>query len=227
MDSAELPAPLPTLSPPTPGSCPAPLALRCFQKWTFISLFPAKGKLFWSRVAAGASRESVGGEDSPSGEGRSGGPGGRGQVSRGEAQVPCPARRGRRGRGGGDLAVLELKLLRGRSNLWELELDVSPLRFPTSADKMIIATEPEGWIRLFYTVGSSFKERKNSPRDSEMRWLEGGKRWCAWHFQWGGQKLREVARRFYLKGLVFLVFSFGLQEWNRGGRVGVVFVLCL
>lgn len=43
-------------------------------------------------------------------------------------------------------------MLGGRSNLWESELEVFRIRFPTSADKMIIAIEPEGWTPLFYKV---------------------------------------------------------------------------
>lgn len=43
-------------------------------------------------------------------------------------------------------------MLGGRSNLWESELEVFRIRFPISADKMIIAIEPEGWTPLFYKV---------------------------------------------------------------------------
>lgn len=59
--------------------------------------------------------------------------------------MPCPAHRGRWGR-------VELKLLGCRSNLWESELEVFGIRFPTSADKMIIAIKLEGWTPLFYKV---------------------------------------------------------------------------
>lgn len=34
-------------------------------------------------------------------------------------------------------------MLGGRSNLWESELEVFLIIFPTSADKMVIAAEPD------------------------------------------------------------------------------------
>lgn len=64
-------------------------------------------------------------------------------------------------------------MLGGRSNLWESELEVFRIRFPTSADKMIIAIELEGWTPLFYKVvvirlKIILDQVKNNPRDSEM-----------------------------------------------------------
>ena len=51
-------------------------------------------------------------------------------------------------------------MLGGRSNLWESELEVFRIRFPTSADKIVIAAEPDGGTPLFYNACSSLEKGK-------------------------------------------------------------------
>lgn len=94
--------------------------------------------------------------------------GGKVEVRWVEVGVPCPARRGLWGRvglsGNWSLSCSE-KLL------WESELGVFRTRFSISADKMIIATEPEGWT-LYITACVHHHSRKGMGGTS-VNWVRG------------------------------------------------------
>lgn len=79
----------------------------------------------------------------------------------GEAGVPCPARRGRRGRvglrGNWSLSCSEAGATCGNRSLRFSESDcrLRPIRWS-------IAVEPDGWIPLFYNACSSLEKGKTN-----------------------------------------------------------------